>query len=162
MQSEERKRDRLTPLQAEERLRQYCAYAERCHSEVLNRLYEHGIARKDADPIIAKLIEENYLNEERYAIQYAGGHFRMKGWGRVKITQGLKAKGVSAYCIKKGLQQIDEDAYEALLHKLARQKWDQLRGTIPAARWAKTRNFLLQRGFESHLVLPVLQQLQRP
>lgn len=157
---EESRRERLTPMQAAEKIKHYCAYAERCHSEVMGRLYEYGLSIRDAEPIIAALIEENYLNEERNAIQYAGGHFRLKGWGRVKILHALRGKNISAYCIQKAMAQIDEDAYTALLHKLARQKWTSLRGTAPAARWAKTRMYLLQRGFESHLVLQALQQLR--
>ena len=155
------KRERLTPEQARERIRHYCAYAERCHSEVRDRLFSFGLHPADIDPIMAMLIEEGYLDEERYARQFAGGHFRMKGWGRQKIIFALKAKGLSEYCIKTGLREIDEDAYQALLEKLAGQKWQTLRGNLPAQKWAKTRQFLLQRGFESHLVLQVLKGLEK-
>lgn len=152
---------KLTPAQAREKIKHFCAYSERCHSEVKEKLFGHGLNGREVDEIISHLIEENYLNEERFAIQYAGGHFRLKQWGRVKIIHALKQKGVSDYCIKKGMKEIDEDDYLALLDKLAKQKWQITRGQLPAARWAKTRQFLLQRGFESSLVLSVLKELQK-
>ncbi|MCU0404263.1 MAG: RecX family transcriptional regulator [Chitinophagaceae bacterium] len=154
-------RQRLTPLQAKEKLKAWCAYSERCQSEVREKLFGHGLNTRETDEILSFLIEEGFVNEERYARQYAGGHFRMKQWGRVKIKFGLKSKGISEYCIKKGLAEIDEDSYLTLLSKLARQKWESTRGTLPAARWAKTRQFLLQRGFESNLVLDELKRLEK-
>jgi regulatory protein len=155
----EEKKVRLTPGQAREKIKDYCAYSERCHSDVKEKLFSHGLNGREVDEILAMLIEENYINEERYAEQFAGGHFRIKQWGRVKIKYALRAKGISDYCIKKGLAQIDEDDYEAALLKLANQKWQSTRGQLPASRWAKTRQFLLQRGFESNLVVGVLKGL---
>ena len=93
-----------------QKLKQYCAYQERSHHEVKSRLYDLGVWKKDHDEIIAALIEENYLNEERFAIAFAGGKFRMKQWGRVKIRYELKQRQVSEYCIKKAMKQIDEEA----------------------------------------------------
>ncbi|MCU0373752.1 MAG: RecX family transcriptional regulator [Chitinophagaceae bacterium] len=160
MSNEEK--ERLTPMQAAERIRHYCAYAERCHQDVRNRLYQFGLNSAEIDQIIAGLIEENFLNEERFAMQYAGGHFRQKGWGRVKIKVALRQKGVSDYCIKLALRQIEEEAYQQLLEKLARQKWQQVRTGTPAQRWQKTRLFLLQRGFEPDLVQQQLKALGGP
>lgn len=159
MSAENRRQERLTPAQAKERVKQWCAGSERCQSEVRSRLFGYGLNSREADEIIAGLIEESYLDEERYARQYAGGHFRMKQWGRVKILHGLRAKGISEYCIKKGLKEIEEGAYEAVLKKHAAQKWNSTRGRTPAVRWAQTRQYLLQKGFESHLVLQALRQV---
>ena len=92
----------FTPQQALQKIKHYCAYQERCHSEVKEKLYGVGLRKNEVDEIISTLIEENYLNEERFAIQFAGGHFRIKNWGRVKIKYELKQKQVSDYCIKKG------------------------------------------------------------
>lgn len=156
----ESKRQRLTPGQAREKIKHYCAYSERCQQEVKEKLYGYSLNTSEVDAIVAYLIEEGFINEERYAKQFAGGHFRLKQWGRVKITHALKAKGISVYCIKTGLREIDEDDYNSLLQKLANQKWNNTRGQLPVSRWAKTRQFLLQRGFESHLVLDVLKQFQ--
>ena len=96
----------LTKEQALQKLRQYCAYQERSHSEVQQKLYELGIRKQDQDEIISTLIEEDYLNEERFAKAFAGGKFRMKDWGRKKIFYALKEKKVSEYSIKQAMKEI--------------------------------------------------------
>src|SRR5215217_6767174 len=118
----------LTREQAVQKLRQYCAYQERSHYEVQQKLYELGIRKAEHDEIIAALIEEDYLNEERFAMQYAGGKFRMKDWGRKKIYYALKEKQVSTYCINKALDAIDEADYLKTLQQLAKKKYQALRG----------------------------------
>ena len=153
-------RQKLTPLQAKEKLKSWCAYSERCQSEVREKLFGFGLNAKETEDIVAFLIEDGFVDEERYARQYAGGHFRLKQWGRVKIKYALRVKGISDYCIKKGMSEIDEDDYRKLLSKLAGQKWQSTRGNPPATRWAKTRQFLLQRGFESDMVLAELKKME--
>ena len=95
----------LTKEQALQKLRQYCAYQERSHKEVQQKLWDLGVKRMDHDEIISTLIEEDYLNEERFAKAFAGGKFRMKDWGRKKILYALKEKGVSEYNIKKAMKE---------------------------------------------------------
>lgn len=142
----------LTPEQALQKLKHYCAYQERCHSEVKEKLYNLGVRRSDHDKIISTLIEEDYLNEERFAIAFAGGKFRMKQWGRVKIKYELKQKQVSEYSIKKALNQIKEEEYSAVLKKLADEKYSLLKDEQYLIRKKKTMNYLMQRGFEPGLV----------
>ncbi len=117
----------LTKEQALQKLKHYCAYQERCHNDVKEKLYKLGVWKKEHDEIIAALIEENYLNEERFAIAYAGGKFRINNWGRTKIKYALKQKQVSEYCIKKALKQIEEEVYCKVLSKLAKEKYDSLK-----------------------------------
>ena len=100
----------LTKEQALQKLKQYCAYQERSHQEVIQKLWDLGVRKSEHDEIVSGLIEEDYLNEERFAIHFAGGKFRMKDWGRKKIYYGLKEKGVSAYCITKALKSIGDEA----------------------------------------------------
>jgi regulatory protein len=151
---------RLTPLQALPKLRQYCAYQERCHSEAKEKLYSYAVYGDDAENIISKLIEEGYLNEERFAIHFAGGRFRIKQWGKVKIKYELKQKKVSDYCIKKALGNIDADDYEELLTKLAEKKLKTLKGEKNIfIKKRKLQDFLLQRGFENDLVRSVVQKI---
>jgi len=142
----------LTKEQALQKLKHYCAYQERCHSEVKEKLYNLGVWKKDHDEIIASLIEENYLSEERFAIAFAGGKFRMKQWGRVKIKYELKQKQVSEYSIKKALKQIGEDDYRAVLKKLADEKYSSLKGEQYLVRKKKTIDYLISKGFETELV----------
>src|SRR6201985_2955999 len=105
-------RTSLSPEQALQKVRHYCGYQERCHSEVQEKLYSYGLRKPEVEAALATLIEENYLNEERFAIQFAGGHFRLKKWGRIRIRYQLKLRHVSDYCIKKALASIDDEEYD--------------------------------------------------
>ncbi len=142
----------LTKEQALQKLKHYCAYQERCHSEVKEKLYQLGVWKKDHDEIMAALIEENYLNEERFAIAFAGGKFRVKQWGRVKIKYELKQKQVSEYSIKKAMKQIDEEEYLSVLNKLAKEKYAALKSEQYLVRKKKTMVYLQAKGFEADLV----------
>jgi regulatory protein len=142
----------LSKEQALQKLKHYCAYQERCHSEVKEKLYNLGVWKKDHDEIIAALIENNYLNEERFAIAFAGGKFRVKQWGRVKIKYELKQKQVSEYSIKKALKQIDEEEYLAVLDKMAKEKYASLKNEQYLVRKKKTMDYLIAKGFEADLI----------
>lgn len=144
---------KLTPNQALPKIKQYCAYQERCHSEVKDKLYSQGLHKNDVEEIISKLIEDNYLSEERFAVHFAGGKFRIKQWGRVKIKYELKQKQVSEYCIKKALGEIDEEDYYITLQKLADTKLQSLKGEKNIfIRRKKMQDHLRMKGFESELV----------
>jgi regulatory protein len=139
--------------QAVSKIKHYCAYQERCHAEVRDKLYSLGLHRKEVDEIISGLVVENYLNEERFAITYAGGKFRINSWGKNKIKQGLKFKQVSDYCIKKALKEIDQADYLKTIKKLSQQKLLTLKSEKNIfTKKGKLQNFLLQRGFEMDLV----------
>ena len=139
--------------EALQKAKQYCAYQERCHGEVKEKLYSFGLHKKDVDELLSTLIEENYLNEERFAIQYAGGKFRIKQWGRVKIKYSLKQKQVSEYCIKKALTVINETDYNRILQKLFDQKLKTLKTEKNIfIKKRKLQDHLLQKGFEANLV----------
>lgn len=143
----------FTPQQALLKIKQYCAYQERCHAEVKDKLYAYGLHRKEVDEIIANVISENYLNEERFAIQYASGKFRIKHWGKNKIKQALKQKQVSDYCIKKALQQINGNDYSKTFEKLVEQKLKTLKSEKNIfIKKRKLQDFLLMKGYESSLV----------
>jgi regulatory protein len=156
------KKQQLTKEQALQKLRHYCAYQERCHMEVKEKLYSFGLRKQMVEESIAQLIEEDYLNEERFAIQYAGGKFRMKQWGRVKIKHALQQKQVSTYCINKAMKEIDGDDYEKTLHKQAEQKWNSVtgEGVNLFVKMSKTTDYLLQKGYEPELVRGVVQALK--
>lgn len=152
--------NKLTKEQALSKIKQYCAYQERSHGEVKDKLYSFGLTTKDIDEIISELINNDYLNEERFAIQYAGGKFRMKKWGRKKIQYGLQQKGVSNFNIKIGLKGIKEEEYIATLLKLAEEKWQSLAGEPNLQRQAKTTSYLLQKGFETDLISKVISEIK--
>jgi regulatory protein len=151
----------LTKEQALQKLKHYCAYQERCHSEVKEKLYNLGVWKREHDEIISTLIEENYLNEERFAIAFAGGRFRIKQWGRVKIKYELKQKQVSDYSIKKALKQIDEDEYLKVLNKLAGEKYTSLKNQQYLIRKKKTMDYLMGKGFEMELIKTTVENITK-
>lgn len=148
-------------MQALKKLEHYCAYQERCHSEVKSKLYDYGLNTSDVDKVTAHLIAENYLNEERFAIAFAGGKFRVKDWGKVKIKYELKSRQVSDYCIRKALAEIDLDDYENKLAKLAEKKWQSTKARTVWDKMAKTTTYLMQKGYESDLVRVVVNELKK-
>ncbi|MDR3713444.1 MAG: regulatory protein RecX [Puia sp.] len=145
-------KQRLTREQALQKARHYCAYQERCHTEVRDKLYSFGLWKNEVEETLSGLVEEDYLNEERFAIQFAGGHFRMKQWGRVKIRYELKQKRVSEYCIKKALKEIGEEDYLKSLEELAKKKWEALKGDEGFARYGKLQDYLMRKGYEPDLI----------
>jgi regulatory protein len=155
------KKVRIGKEQAIQRIRHYCAYQERAQQEVRDKLYELGMTMDEVEEIMSDLIAENFLNEERFALQFAGGHFRIKGWGKVKIQHALQQKRDSSYNIKIVLKAIDEDAYIKTLKQLATKKWNSLKGERGLSRMAKTYAFLHQRGFEPILYQPIVQALYK-
>ena len=151
---------RLTPHQAIPKIKQYCSYQERCHSEVRDKLFSFGLHAPDVETLISKLIEENYLNEQRFASQFAGGKFRLKQWGRVKIKYALKSKGVGEFCMKKALEQINDTEYLLTLHELTAKKWQALRSEKNLfTKKKKLHDHLIQKGFEYDLVREEIRKL---
>jgi regulatory protein len=152
----------LTKEQALQKAKHYCGYQERSHSEVKEKLYSYQLRKAEVEELISRLIDEDYLNEERFAIQFAGGRFRMKQWGKVKITYELKQKKVSEYCIKKAMKEIDEAEYEKTLLKLFAEKQKSLKGeTNHLIRKRKLQDYLLQKGYEFSLVQDLLRNTSR-
>ena len=148
--------------QALQKIRHFCGYQERCHREVKEKLYSFKLRKPVVEEIICQLIEESYLDEERFAIQFAGGKFRMLNWGRNKIVYELKQRGVSQYCINKAMKEIDDEAYCQALQKLAERKWALLeKEGSNAARQQKTRMYLMQKGYEASYIEPVLKSLRQ-
>lgn len=146
--------------EALQKAKQYCAYQERCHSEVKEKLYSLGMYKKEVDELLSELISENYLNEERFAIQYAGGKFRIKQWGKVKIKYSLKQKQVSEYCIKKALAAIDEQDYKRTAQKLFDQKLKTLKAEKNIfTKKRKLQDHLVQKGFETSLVSKLIGEM---
>lgn len=138
----------------------YCNYQERSHYEVRNKLYELGCKTTEVNELTAYLIENNLLNEERFARSLARGKFRIKHWGKNKIIQQLKQHKVSDYCIHKAMTEIDEDEYETTLLKTAEKKWQELKKErSQRIKQAKLYRFLLQRGFESNNINTAIKKL---
>jgi len=140
-----------------QKIGQFCAYQERNHKEVKEKLYSYGLYKDQVEELISKLIQENFLNEERYAIAYAGGKFRAKDWGKNKIKYGLKQHQVSDYCIKKALKTIDDEDYVKTLQKLyvAKEKTLKSEKNIFIKK-RKIQQYLMQKGYEVSLINELL------
>lgn len=141
------------------KLQSWCAYQERSQQEVRDKLYELGMWPEAVENIIAKLIEDNFLNEERFAMAFARGKFNIKKWGRIKIKMELKQKRVSDYCLKKALQQIDETEYMATLKKLIEAKRKLTKEKSPVKLKYKLMSYAISKGYEKDLVFDVLGDL---
>ena len=155
-------RGTVSKEQALTKIKHYCAYQERSHKEVMGKLYDLGLYKKEAEELLSQLIEEGYLNEERFAIQFAGGRFRIKQWGKKKIEQALKEKQISSYCIKKAIAQIDEADYRKTLQRLCTKKWEQLEGEKNIfTKKRKLQDYLLQKGYEYEMVKEELNVVEK-
>jgi regulatory protein len=146
------KKKYFTSSQALERSKKYCAYQERSQQEVRHKLLQLGQYGNDLENIIVKLIEEGFLNEERYAMAFARGKYKMKSWGRNKIIQQLKSKGISEYCINKAMQQISKDDYKLTLLKTFKKKAATLKNLNSFAHKQKLSSFLIRKGYEPEMV----------
>lgn len=149
----------LTPQQATEKIRRYCAYQERSHQEVRNKLFGYGLHGRDVDEILTGLITDGFLNEERFAKAYAGGKFRMKKWGRLKITRGLQAKGVTRNCIAIALREIEPASYDQVLRGILEEKARALKETDPFVRRDRLSRYAIQKGYEPDLVWNAIMDL---
>ena len=139
----------------------YCAYQERCHQEVRDKLYTLGCSGNQVDEITSHLIEEGYLNEERFAKAFAGGKFRLKNWGKIKIELALERKGLTKNCINAGLKQIDEIDYARAIESLLNKKVVNLNEQNLFVKRDRLANYGIQKGFEPELVWRVVKEMIR-
>lgn len=145
---------------ARQRIENWCAYQERSQQEVRNKLYEFGLHESEVEQIITELIGTNFLNEERFAIAFAGGKFRVKKWGKIKIKLELRAKKVSDYCIQKALKQIPDNDYLSTLKKVLVQKSGLIRETNTIKRHYKLIQYASSRGYEKDLIVEALKEME--
>ena len=138
------------------KLLRYCAYQERCHKDVREKIMSYDMYGDDLDEIMLYLIEQNYLNEERFAITYAGGKFRLKKWGRNKIRFELEKRDISEYCIQKALNEIDEEEYEMALSELIEDQLHKDPKLDLLLAKDKTLKYCTGRGYEIDTVLRIL------
>ncbi len=149
---------RLTDEEALAKLQRYCAYQERAHSQVRSKLLQYEIYGDRLEQIISLLIQDNFLNEERFACSYARGKFRFKKWGRIKIRQKLSRLNVSEYCIKMGMKEIDDTEYLSTLSALIEQKRNTIKGRSDFEVNQLCAAYVIRKGFESELVWQLLKE----
>ena len=143
------------------KIQQFCVYQDRCHKEVVEKLQNMNMIPQAIDTIVAGLIVDNFLNEERFARSFARGKFRIKKWGRLRIVRELKLRNISKYNIDSALKEIEESAYLTTLDELARKRNDSIKETNPYKRKKKIADYLFYRGWEPHLVYEKINELVR-
>ena len=143
---------RYTPEQAYLKICSYCAYQERSHKEVRNKLFTYGLYPSEVEQALTRLITDGFLNEERFAKAFAGGKFRMKKWGKNKIANALQAHGVTSRCIQKGLKEIDDPHYKKALKALLTKKMASLQEPNLLKKKYKAAQFAIGKGYEAELV----------
>lgn len=130
----------------------WCAYQERCQQEVRDKLYSWGLWPDAIENIIAELISRDFVNEERFAIAYAGGKFRIKKWGKQKIKMELKKRRISDGVIRIALKEIGADDYDETLEKTLEKKWNAEKEKHPLKKKMKVMRFMMSRGYEADAV----------
>ena len=150
---------KLTQQEALAKIQHYCAYQERSHKEVKNKLFDFGLHSDEVDELLARLITEGFLNEERFAKAFAGGKFRMKKWGRLKIEHELEHRGLTKNCIARGINEIDKSDYTKTLKALIAKRVKQTPEGNPFTRRNKVARFAISKGYEPELVWEVVKEM---
>ncbi|MRX42042.1 recombinase RecX [Flavobacterium sp. LC2016-23] len=150
-----------TPKEALLRLERFCAYQERCHSEVVAKLYSLKMTSDEIDFIVVQLIESNFLNETRFACSFARGKHRIKFWGKIRITNELKARQISSTTIALALKEISPEEYETTFEQLSERSWNSISEKNILKKRKKFCDYLLRRGYESNLVYDKMKELEQ-
>ncbi|MFD0964452.1 regulatory protein RecX [Pseudofulvibacter geojedonensis] len=148
-----------TVSEAKKKLEYYCAYQERCHKEVTDKLKSLGMIAIAIDEIIYHLIKHNYLNEERFAKSFARGKFNHKHWGKIRIKRELKFRKISEYNIRTALKEISEEDYIKKIYLISEKKIEALQQKTKQEQQKKIFNYLQYRGWENHLIYEVINNL---
>ena len=153
-----KKKTSFTLQEAQKKLEYYCAYQERCHWEVEQKLEYLQMISEAQEVIISKLIKENYLNESRFAQSFARGKFNIKKWGKQRIVRELKARKISEYNIKLALKEISAEAYQSAFYSLFEKRKKAVSGYSIPIQKKKILTYMIYRGWESHLIYTALNE----
>ncbi|MBD0725423.1 recombinase RecX [Flavobacterium sp. L1I52] len=153
-------KDVFSIKEAVQKIEHYCAYQERCHEEVIQKLRSMKMNSEEIDQIISQLISDNFLNEERFACSFARGKHRIKHWGKIRITNELKFRGINQTLINTALKEISPEEYYETFETLANRNWESIRETNALKKRKKFCDFMLRKGFESNLVYEKVRELE--
>lgn len=149
-----------TPKEALQKLEHFCAYQERCHDEVVSKLYSLKMTSDEIDLIIVQLIEGNFLNETRFACSFARGKHRIKHWGKLRITNELKFRNISSTNITLALKEISQEEYMETFEGLSERCWNGIQEKNVLKKRKKFCDYMLRRGYESNLVYEKVKDLE--
>jgi regulatory protein len=153
-------KDVFSIKEAIQKIENFCGYQERCHDEVVAKLRTMKMDSNEIDQIMANLIAENFLNEERFACSFARGKHRIKHWGKIRIINELKYRKIAQTLINIALKEITLEEYLATFHTLAERQWETIRETNTLKKRKKFCDYILRRGFESNLVYDKVKELE--
>ncbi|HEY4618344.1 MAG TPA: regulatory protein RecX [Flavobacterium sp.] len=142
------------------KIEHYCAYQERCHTEVEQKLRTMKMDSEEISHIISHLIKDNFLNESRFACSFARGKHRIKNWGKIRIVNELKFRNITTYNINLALKEISQQEYTETFHRLAEKHWLSIQEANTTKKRKKFCDYILRRGFESNLVYEKLRELE--
>ncbi|AOW08929.1 regulatory protein RecX [Flavobacterium gilvum] len=146
--------------EAKLKIEHFCAYQERCHEEVVSKLWSMKLNQNEIDEIIVHLIEQNFLNESRFACSFARGKHRMKHWGKIRIVNELKMRNINQTQINLALKEIEPEEYIATFEDLAERNWNSITETNTLKKRKKFCDYMLRRGFESNLIYDKVKELE--
>jgi len=150
----------ITLLNAKKKLEHYCAFQERCHNEVVQKLRDMKLNSNEIDEVVVHLITNNYLNEERFACSFARGKFRIKHWGKIRIVNELKYRNISQYNITKALKEIDSKDYSTTFHSISERHWENISETNILKKRKKFCDYFLRKGWETTIVYEKVKELE--
>jgi len=145
--------------EARDKIRAYCLYRERSQTETRDKLLGYGLLPEIADTLLSELIQERFVDEERFARAYVRGKYRIKRWGKTRIKQGLYPHKLSDYVLRKAFSEIDPDQYFENLQYLAAKRWPFTKAKNDYQRRQKLFAYLMRQGYESDLIREVIEEL---
>lgn len=154
-------KDTLTIAEIKLKLERFCAYQERCHFDVVQKMRGMAIDSHTIGEIVVYLIQNQFLNEERFARSFARGKHRIKNWGNVRIINELKARNISQTIIKMALTEIPTEEYFTTFESLSAKIWENITEKNELKKRKKFCDYLLRKGFESQLVYEKVKEIEK-
>ena len=153
------KKKSYTVDELQKKMEYYCVYQDRCHQEVERKMNEHQLIPEAKEKILLYLMQHNFLNEERFSKSFARGKFRIKNWGKQRITRALKSKNISAYNIKTALKEIEEEEYLQTIYSITENRNNSIAEKNIYKRKKKLQDFLLRKGYEYDLIFKTVNEV---
>jgi len=154
-------KDVFSVKEAKLKIEHFCTYQERCHEEVTSKLWSMKMTAEEINEIIVHLIEQNYLNESRFACSFARGKHRIKHWGKIRIMNELKMRKINQTLINLALKEISPEEYIETFENLSERNWQSIQETNSLKKRKKFCDYMLRRGFESNLIYDKVRELEK-
>lgn len=145
----------------QKKLEHYCAYQDRCHQEVYQKMFSFSLNFEEKEELMVYLISNNFLNEERFAQSFVRGKHNYKKWGKVRIINELKARNISSTLIKIALKEINDSLYFETFDELAEKHWETISETDFMKKRKKFCDYFLRKGWENDLIYEKVKELER-